>query len=117
MLNWFKQMIKTVRARFWKESQAEVVDYAVLLPINNSPGKYVFFCPGCQTGHMINVDPSQGKPCHTLTGTLDKPTVRASVLTNSYLPRCHSFITNGRIEFLRDCEHDLAGKTVDLQPF
>lgn len=27
---------------------------------------------------------------------------------------CHSFVTDGRIQFLGDCTHDLAGKTVDL---
>ncbi|MHB1057244.1 MAG: DUF6527 family protein [Rhodanobacter sp.] len=27
---------------------------------------------------------------------------------------CHSFIRNGRIEFLGDCTHDLAGQIVDL---
>lgn len=27
---------------------------------------------------------------------------------------CHSFVKDGRIEFLPDCTHPLAGKTVDL---
>jgi hypothetical protein len=27
---------------------------------------------------------------------------------------CHSFVRNGRIEFLHDCTHALAGQTVDL---
>lgn len=27
---------------------------------------------------------------------------------------CHSFVTNGRIQFLGDCTHALAGQTVDL---
>ena len=27
---------------------------------------------------------------------------------------CHSFITDGRIQFLSDCTHALAGQTVDL---
>lgn len=27
---------------------------------------------------------------------------------------CHSFVRNGRIEFLGDCTHALAGQTVDL---
>jgi Family of unknown function (DUF6527) len=29
-------------------------------------------------------------------------------------PRCHSVVTDGRIEFLADCTHSLAGQTVDL---
>lgn len=28
--------------------------------------------------------------------------------------RCHSFVTGGKIQFLDDCSHALAGKTVDL---
>jgi hypothetical protein len=27
---------------------------------------------------------------------------------------CHSFVTDGRIQFLEDCTHELAGQTVDL---
>lgn len=28
---------------------------------------------------------------------------------------CHSFVRNGKIEFLSDCTHELAGKTVELE--
>ena len=27
---------------------------------------------------------------------------------------CHTFVTDGRIQFLSDCTHALAGQTVDL---
>lgn len=27
---------------------------------------------------------------------------------------CHSYVTNGRIQYLGDCTHELAGQTVDL---
>ena len=30
---------------------------------------------------------------------------------------CHSFVNNGRIQFLLDCTHHLAGQTVNLPPF
>lgn len=30
---------------------------------------------------------------------------------------CHSFVTDGRIQFLSDCTHALAGQTVDLEPW
>jgi hypothetical protein len=33
-----------------------------------------------------------------------------------YGHRCHSFITDGKIEFLSDCTHSLAGQTVELKP-
>lgn len=31
--------------------------------------------------------------------------------------RCHSFVTDGRIQFLSDCTHGLAGQTVPLPPW
>jgi hypothetical protein len=30
---------------------------------------------------------------------------------------CHSFVRNGRIEYLGDCTHAMAGQTVDLLEF
>lgn len=30
---------------------------------------------------------------------------------------CHSFVIDGRIQFLPDCTHELAGQTVPLEPF
>jgi hypothetical protein len=30
---------------------------------------------------------------------------------------CHSFVTDGRIQFLSDCTHALAGQTVDLPDY
>lgn len=30
---------------------------------------------------------------------------------------CHSYVTDGRIQFLSDCTHGLAGQTLDLPPF
>lgn len=30
---------------------------------------------------------------------------------------CHSFVTDGNIQFLSDCTHSLAGQTVPLKPF
>lgn len=91
-----------------------------LKPITNSVGKYVFFCPGCNDYHIVNTNPKESFPYHTLTGNLKKPTIRASVLSignkNVGKHHCHSFITKGRISFLKDCTHELAGKTVDMLP-
>lgn len=30
---------------------------------------------------------------------------------------CHSFITDGKIQYLSDCTHELAGKTIQLPEF
>jgi hypothetical protein len=91
----------------------------VLQPILNSSGKYLFYCRGCQANHLISTTPKNGT-YHTLSGTLDKPTVRASVLIagdkNNGVLRCHAFITGGMIKYLDDCTHHLSGKTVQMEP-
>lgn len=93
---------------------------SVLLPITNSPGKYVFYCPGCQDYHTIDTISSQYTEGHELTGTLSRPTIYPSILSRGDKqegkPRCHSFITKGKIRFTRDTEHKLAGKTTTLKP-
>ncbi|MCP8600812.1 anaerobic dehydrogenase, partial [Acinetobacter baumannii] len=37
---------------------------------------------------------------------------------NDHCPasRCHLFLTDGKIQFLSDCHHELAGLTVDMVP-
>jgi hypothetical protein len=30
--------------------------------------------------------------------------------------RCHSFVNDGSVQFLGDCEHELAGQTVAMLP-
>jgi hypothetical protein len=76
----------------------------------------IFQCPGCNAPHGIPVDGSRGWQWN---GSLDKPTVTPSILVNvsggnPTVPICHSFIIEGQIQFLNDCTHKLAGKTVDL---
>jgi hypothetical protein len=36
------------------------------------------------------------------------------MVNGGHANQCHSFIRNGQIQFLSDCHHELAGKTVDL---
>ncbi len=90
----------------------------VLLPIKNSMGRYVFYCPGCDTTHIININPHNDLPVHKLLGSLKKPTIRASVLSkgdkSTGKPHCHSLITKGKIKFFMDSSHGLAGKNVSL---
>lgn len=90
-----------------------------------APGRIAFHCPGCKTAHVIAVDGSRG---WTWNGDGNAPTIAPSVLVRtgrqvdpSYQAepddppeRCHSFIRAGRIEFLGDSTHALAGQTVEL---
>ena len=60
---------------------------------------------------------AKNKPHWDWNGNLDKPTFRPSLLNYIDTPngrRCHSWITDGCIEFLGDCTHALKGQTVDL---
>jgi hypothetical protein len=80
--------------------------------LNDGPKRLlVFECPGCGYAHHVD-DRWQWN------GSLTKPTFSPSVLTNGHDPahRCHSFVRDGRIEFLSDCWHQLADQTVDLPP-
>ena len=47
-------------------------------------------------------------------GDVDRPTLKPSILTDTGVCKCHSFVTDGRAKFLDDCSHELAGKAVDL---
>lgn len=90
-----------------------------------------FWCPGCDERHAIRTGPNGWtwnsdsvlptfspsvlvEPHDTLINEdLDLPELVAEE-NRTTTPRCHSFVTNGRIEFLSDSTHALAGQTVDL---
>ena len=83
-------------------------------------GTVEFTCPGCGWTHILNVDPKHGKPRWTFNGDIDMPTLSPSIdATTAFRngkprSRCHSFVRDGRIEFLGDSTHVLAGQTVEL---
>lgn len=67
--------------------------------------------------HYIQTN-KQFSPYWEFNGNVDKPTVSPSILVrsgrNGRNGVCHSFIKNGRIQFLGDCTHELAGQTVEI---
>jgi len=71
-----------------------------------------FWCPGCGTPHHLDTG-------WTYNDDPVRPTFTPSVLSypNHEQPRCHSFVTDGRIQFLDDSDHALKSTTVDLPPF
>lgn len=74
----------------------------------------VFMCPGC--GELHGIDAAKW---HVEMDADGEITVSPSVLVNGNgrrpdQKRCHSFIKHGKIQFLKDCGHSLAGQTVDL---
>lgn len=95
---------------------------------------YHWWCPGCEGHHGV---PVKGSKAWGFNGDEEKPTLTPSVLVTSghfagpgdcwctyeerfgkpapfKCDRCHCFIRNGMIEFLSDCSHALAGKTVPI---
>ena len=85
-----------------------------------SDGSHAFYCPGCKGPHRLTSGWS-------FDGNYDRPTFSPSVLVtydgadvgddDAPPKRCHSFVRSGRIEFLPDCTHSLAGQTVDLPAY
>ena len=106
-------------------------------------GVVMFHCPGCRTGHMVTTkrDPDLPTgPCWGWNGSGNAPTFTPSILVRGTQVEkdengkwtgewvrgadgkplatvCHSFVSDGRIQFLGDCTHAMAGQTVDLPAF
>lgn len=97
-------------------------------------GRVAFMCPGCGSMHQVRVE-GEGQPLWSWNDDADRPTFTPSILVQTghfvqpegkHCDRsgdpdwpcdcecCHSFVTDGRIQFLGDCTHALAGQTVDL---
>jgi len=109
-------------------------------PENGDEG-LIYWCQGCNDWHTIR---TKGATAWGWNGDVDRPTFTPSVLVTSghLVPRydgggcwcdfnaeevskgnepsrfkcqrCHTFITDGRVQFLSDCTHELAGQTLDL---
>lgn len=86
----------------------------------------LFECPGCEMLHAVRVRAREGGalpgdgPVWTWNGSLEAPTCTPSVLVRwthgeeRAERRCHLFVKEGRLEFLSDCTHALAGRTIEL---
>ncbi len=95
-------------------------------------GRLGFMCPGCREMHQVRVRPAPS-PSWDFNGDHDRPTFTPSILVRwsepSDVPEefddtskdkqmiCHSFVRDGKIQFLADSTHKLAGQTVPLVPF
>lgn len=103
-------------------------------------GSFAFWCPGCGDAHVVRT----GEHGWTFNGNLECPSFQPSVLVtsghfidgfktgdrcwctyaaehNGVSPfkcrRCHSFVTDGKINYLPDSSHFLVGKAVPLPEF
>lgn len=103
----------------------------------DSHGKYetwVFYCPGCGYTHAYYTKNPDGRPVWNFNGDVNNPTFTPSLLnrwgkhadpnwqepegvqpSNKWSGTCHLYVTNGQIQYLLDCTHNLAGQTVPMQ--
>jgi len=94
----------------------------------NGREEYMFYCPGCELHHGVWTGAGPG-PVWQFNGSMAAPTFSPSIrvrmgpkcnpATGLRLPGasdqiCHSFVMDGKIQFLSDCTHRLAGQTVEL---
>ena len=56
----------------------------------------------------------KGMPQWQWNGDCESPTIKPSVRQRCGDILCHSFVTDGQVQFLGDCSHEHAGKTLDL---
>lgn len=93
----------------------------VLTRVRDGNGRVMllFNCPGCKGPHsLVTKAGKYPSPTWTFNGDMVKPTFKPSLMVNRSCPdQCHSFITDGKIQFLGDCKHELAGQTVDMEPW
>lgn len=103
-------------------------------------GTIAIQCPGCGNEHYLNVNLKNGRPCWGFDYNYASPTFTPSLLVRtgkfagtkewydkltperrSFVDQhsniCHSFIRNGKIQFLGDCTHSLKNQTVDLPDY
>lgn len=75
-----------------------------------------FFCPGCKSYHAFRIKGESG-PVWSWNGLMDNPTFSPSLLVYGNTLdelRCHSFVKDGKIQFLNDCHHDLKNQTIPI---
>ncbi len=89
--------------------------------LQGTKGVYQFWCPGCKEVHQVWTDKDDGVDPWCYNGNVDKPTISPSIKvtmpnrsTMGVNDICHSFIKDGKIEYLSDCTHSMAGKTVAM---
>lgn len=82
-------------------------------------GQVLVECPGCGMLHGLYIrEGDSPRPVWGWNGDTECPTFTPSLRVRYGNAKgeqtCHSFIRDGQWQFLGDCTHDLAGKTVPM---
>lgn len=100
---------KTVRKKLWTHESTRRIPNRIL--------KKAFYCPACQTEHLITVKAPRNyqEPVWNWNHKEELVTITPSLVFESPTgKRCHSFITLGRIHYMSDSEHELRGSAVNM---
>lgn len=93
--------------------------------IIDNQDRLVFHCPACRSRkYLPQFDWITGRGWKWNSDNV-APTLSPSILQSAgpypeghpkagTISVCHSYVRDGRIEYLSDCTHDLAGQTVEL---
>ena len=110
--------LKVIEDREVRCSPEEAEFVVIKLP-QPDLGEYISF--GLRKLPVIVKGQRHGTSCWTWNGDVDKPTFHPSILTRidyTDIGRedfcCHSFVNDGLVQFLSDCSHEYAGKTMEL---
>ncbi len=91
-----------------------MLDLRVTSPLTGAQGElvgYAVYCPGCGRAHLYGDG-------WDFNGNLHAPTFRPAleVTSTDESFRCLSYVTDGKIRFLEESTHGLAGETCLLYP-
>jgi hypothetical protein len=109
------------------DSSEELPRGEIIIEEESGKKSFMFDCPACGISHSLRLTDGSANDnggwwwC----GSMSSPTFNPSLLVRwGKGPNekcgdrvCHSFIRDGYIEYLTDCTHELAGKTIRLPPY
>lgn len=71
---------------------------------------HTFWCPGCKSTHWYEL------ARWTFNGNFDLPSFTPSLLMDvpSGQGRCHLYVTDGKIAYCGDCDHEYSNQTIGM---
>lgn len=80
-------------------------------------GMMRYYCPGCNRCHTIPIAPDGTEEPWDFNDNLEKPTVLPAIVIEDGdgTKVCQHFITDGKISYLENSKHALAGHVVEMK--
>lgn len=89
---------------------------SLLLPQRSSESQqvtaYALWCPACKHAHVLRIVGES--PVWSFDGNMTAPDFRPSQVVRTGAHTCHFNVARGILQFLPDCTHELAGKTIPM---